>query len=157
MSFYFSVYCCINCVLVFHLFAMILLVAHVCNILGNFQKNIFYMHVHQKVPCFLKNTPHTIFLSSISPNEGNAPTSVLWYWKLAEIQDHSSLESCSWSQSQVILLHYSIECYTIQKTKPLVWHSTMDPSSHFYYSHAYVYSLQLEYFVIEIHHGGEFQ
>ena len=107
-----------------------------------FPKKYFYKHVHRKV-----------HLSSFSPNEGNQLADVLWYWKLAELQDHSSLESCSWSQSQVILLRYSIECYTEQKSEPLAWRSTVDPSGHFDYSYAYVYSLQLEYFVVEIHHG----
>ena len=40
---------------------MILLILEAPLILSEFprKKNMFYKHVHRKVPCFLENTPHT--------------------------------------------------------------------------------------------------
>ena len=51
------------------------------------------------------------------------------------------------------LLRYSTECYTVPKTKPLAWLSTVDPSGHFDYPYARIYQLNVEDFVVEIHHG----
>ena len=44
-------------------------------------------------------------------------------------------------------------CYIVQKTKPMTPLSTAPSNSHFHYSYASMYSQQLEYFVVEIHHG----
>ena len=55
--------------------------------------------------------------------------------------------------TNVCTSYYSIECYTVQKTKPLAWLSTVDTSSHFDYSYAHIYQLIVAYFVVEIHHG----
>ena len=37
----------------------------------------------------------------------------------------------------------------VQKTKPLAWVSSLDPSVHFEYSYAHIYELNVEYFVAE--------
>ena len=55
--------------------------------------------------------------------------------------------------TNVCTLYYSTEYYTIQKTKPLAWLSTLDPSGHFDYSYACIYQLNIEDFVVEINHG----
>ena len=39
----------------------------------------------RKLPKILKNQPHVLRISSISPNEYNEPIPVLWYWMLKEL------------------------------------------------------------------------
>ena len=38
----------------------------------------------------------------------------------------------------------------------MAWVSSIDPSGHFDYSYAHIYQLNIEDFVVEIHHGDFF-
>ena len=42
----------------------------------------------------------------------NKPTPNLWYWILTELQDHSSVENCSWSKSNNVQLKQCSNCIT---------------------------------------------
>ena len=62
------------------------------------------------------------------------------------------------SKYKIFTSYYSIECYTVQITKPLAWVPNIDPSGHFNYPYIYIclylsYQLIIEDFVVEIHHG----
>ena len=53
-------------------------------------------------------------------------------------------------KTRIFTLYYFIEYCTIQKTKPLAWVSTVNPSGHFDYSHAHIYyQSNVDYFVVE--------
>ena len=67
--------------------------------------------------------------------------------------DHSSLKIAVDQDQTVFTLYYSIEVYTVQKTKPLAQVSIVDPSGHFDYPCACIYQLNIEDFVVENHHG----
>ena len=63
--------------------------------------------------------------------------------------DHYCLENCSGAKYKIFTSYHSIECYTIQKMKPIAWVSTASSSRHFDHSYVYNNSLKLKYFAVE--------
>ena len=103
----------------------------------------------------LRNEYCILRFSSISSKEGNEPTPVLWYWILAELQNHFSLKNCSWSKFQTVFTLYHFKNYLPHET--IFRRHGIQPDNHSYTASIdmlmFIYSLQLEYFADEIHHG----
>ena len=67
-----------------------------------FQKNII-KNTHWKVPYYHKNTPYTIFLSSIESKENNESNLIL---NIEGATEHSCLENCSRRKYKIFKLYY---------------------------------------------------
>ena len=65
--------------------------------------------------------------------------------------DHSCLKKRSWSKSKVIII--AIECYIVQKAKPVAPLSITESYGYFGYPYACIYQLIIEDFFVQIHHG----
>ena len=78
----------------------------------------------------------------------------LWYWIFKGLQtititDYRLKSQSEWKQACIFTLYYSIECYTVQITKPQVLVSSLGPSGHFYYPRACIYQSDVDYFAVE--------
>ena len=58
-----------------------------------------------------------------------------------------------WIKQRIFILYYycSVDCYTILKTKPLLWLSTVEPSGHLDYPYAHIYILRPIYSLSQVH------
>ena len=111
---------------------------------------------NRKTPYCLETQLLHLFLAQFHP--GKAMTQPLLY----KINYSGSYRPFKPKKLQLIkirifTLYYSNECHImVQITKPLAWVSSVDLSGHFDYPCAHFYQLNVEDFVVEIHHGDFF-
>ena len=100
-----------------------------------------------------KDVMYNMF-SSISSKEGNEPTPPrALILNIEGDTDHSCLKIAVDQNQKSSLFCYSIECYIVQKTKPVAWLSSTPFSGHFNNLYAYIYMhYRLFIYYFKFHH-----